>query len=111
MERQQLTPKLLVGPQIGTADLEDLARQGFTDIVCHRPDAEHPEGDTSQIIKEAAEKAGLLFHYLPITPGKRFEQEAGDLSQIVIGAEGKTFAYCRSGLRASNAWWLAQRVC
>ena len=43
MDMTQLTPKLFVGPQIADHDLHALARDGFTDIVCNRPDAEHPE--------------------------------------------------------------------
>ncbi len=108
MDMTQLAPNLFVGPQIAAADLSELAREGFTDVVCNRPDAEHPETAPSAKMADIAKGLGMTFHYHPITPGNPFAEQAKHLSAIVAGPKAKVFAYCRSGTRSSNAWALAQ---
>ena len=108
MDMTQLAPNLYVGAQIAEEDLGELARKGFTDVVCNRPDAEHPESAPSSSMADVAKGLGLAFHYLPITPGEPFVAEADALSKVVARPRAKVLAYCRSGTRASNAWSLAQ---
>ena len=108
MEKTKLAPNLFVGPQISEADLADLAREGFTDVVCTRPDAEHPESAPWPSMADAASEFGLAFHYHPITPGEPFAAEAEALSKVVARPGAMVLAYCRSGTRATNAWSLAQ---
>ena len=110
MEMTQLAPNLFVSGQIAENDLADLAGAGFTDVVCNRPDAEHPESAPSASMAEAAKALGLAFHYLPIAPGAPFADEAEAVSQIVAGPGAKVLAYCRSGARSSNVWTLAQAL-
>ncbi|MEE2944757.1 MAG: TIGR01244 family sulfur transferase [Pseudomonadota bacterium] len=108
MEVTQLAPNLFVGAQIAEDDLAELADAGFTDVVCNRPDAEHPGGSASSNMTEAATELGLAFHYHPITPGVPLAEEAEKLAQVVEKPGAKVFAYCRSGMRTTNAWSLAQ---
>ncbi len=108
MEMTQLAPNLFVGPQISEEDLPALAREGFADVVCNRPDAEHPDGAPSSKLAEIARSVGLTFHYHPISPGEPYAEEAKKLSSIVGRPRAKVFAYCRSGARVSNAWSLAK---
>ena len=108
MDMTQLAPNLYAGPQITEADLPLLSREGFTDVVCNRPDTEVPESAASSKLAEIARGLGLAFHYLPIVPGEPFAAEAQALAKVVARPEVKVLAYCRSGTRASNAWQLAQ---
>lgn len=110
MDITDLSPSFSVGAQIGPEDVAALARRGFTDIVCNRPDAEHPDGPGSATIADAASRHGLTFHYLPITPGQPFDAEAQRLATVASRSGAKVFAYCRSGARASNAWALTRPV-
>ena len=103
MDMNQLAPNLFVGAQMTERDLITLAKAGFTDVVCNRPDAEHPDGATSDKMARAAAKQGLTFHYLPIIPGEDYEAEAAQLTSLVAHPKAKVFAYCRSGMRAANA--------
>ncbi len=107
MEMTQLAPNLFVGEQITEEDLGELAREGFTDVVCNRPDGEHPGSAVSSKMNEVAKGLGLAFHYHPITPGEPFAGEAENLAGVVAQPGAKVFAYCRSGMRATKAWSLA----
>ena len=108
MDMTQLAPNLFAGGQIARDDLEFLARKGFTDVVCNRPDAEHPEDPGFQAMAAFASDLGLSFHYLPIVPGEPFEEQARGLSRLVLRQGSKVFAYCRSGARTTSSWALAQ---
>lgn len=107
MNYTKLAPNFFAGPQIETADLEILVRKGVTDVVCNRPDSEHPHGAVSEVMSKVAEKLGLKFHYLPITPGEPFVEQAKHLAQLASQPQVTIFAYCRSGARTANAWSLA----
>ena len=108
MEMTQLAPNLFVGAQISEEALKELAGGGFTDVVCNRPDAEHDRSAASSKMAAAAKGLGLAFHYQPIKPGEPYVAEAEKLAGVVAQPGAKVFAYCRSGMRASNAWSLAQ---
>ncbi|MDD9923085.1 MAG: sulfur transferase domain-containing protein [Boseongicola sp.] len=110
MEMTQLAPNLFAGAQISEADLAMLASEGFTDVVCNRPDFEHPDSDPSSKLEDMSEKLGMAFHYLPITPGEPFVEEAEKLSSVVSRPNAKVFAYCRSGARVANAWSLVSEA-
>ena len=108
MKTTQLSPNLFVGAQIGPADLEHLAAAGFTDVVCNRPDGEHPEGPASRQLAASAAELRLAFHYLPIPPNAPIEEQALSLARLTSRDGVKVFAYCRSGARSAKAWNHAQ---
>jgi sulfide:quinone oxidoreductase len=104
MDMTQLASNVFVGPQIAESDLTQLANAGFTDVVCNRPDAEHPNEAASTRMADLAKGLGLAFHYHPITPGQPFDSQASVLSRLASDPGAKVFAYCRSGARSSAAW-------
>ena len=108
MEITHLSPNLAVGAQIGQGDLKDLARAGFTDIVCNRPDLEHPEDPDASVMEDTAKELGLAFHYLPIAPSEAYDLQAQNLARLTTRPGAKVFAYCRSGARSTRAWALAK---
>ena len=110
MEINPLSPNVSVGAQIGPEDLQAVAREGFTDVVCNRPDAEHPQDPDAATMKARASELGLTFHYLPITHGEPFDAQARHLAELMGRSGAKVFAYCRSGARSASAWALARDI-
>ena len=114
MDLRRLTDTIFVAPQIDIADLPRLADAGFTTLIDNRPDGEIEAALQSARMAEAAEAAGLAFHYLPIEPGGLTPALADRLGSLIDeaaqGAEpgDKILAYCRSGTRSASAWALSQ---
>ena len=95
---RELNADITVSGQIETSDIPDLKAAGFSVIVDGRPDAEIPPTHHSSAMLAEAEKAGLAFHYIPMTPGTiPSEDEANGFLQATGG--GKVFAYCGGGPR------------
>ncbi len=110
MEMETLAKNLCAGAQIGPEQLSELAGLGFTDVVCNRPDEEHPDGPTSVVMAPAAKALGLAYHYLPISPGLPIDAQAARLAELTSMEGAQVFAYCRSGARSTMAWEAAQSV-
>ena len=114
MDLRRLTDTIFVAPQIDIADLLRLADEGFTTLIDNRPDGEIEAALQSARMAEAAEAAGLAFHYLPIEPGgltpALAERLGNPIDEAEQGAEpgDKILAYCRSGTRSASAWALSQ---
>ena len=102
-----LSQNFSIGPRMALRDLQALADEGFTDIVCNLPDTELPEGPLSDEVSRSAQDLGLKYHYLPIQPGQDIEQQVIALRSILRKPGTRTFAYCRSGARAAKAFELA----
>ena len=62
----QLTESLSVAAQITTQDIPNLAAQGFTVVVCNRPDDEVPGQATMDEIEAACNAADLIFVRYPV---------------------------------------------
>lgn len=104
-----ITDDYAVSPQITQAAMAQLAEMGFTDVICNRPDEENGPDEQHGPMQDAAEAAGLKFHYLPLVHSSLLETRNADAQRAVIeGAEGKVFAYCASGNRSSVVWALGQ---
>ena len=101
---RELTKNLSVGGQINPETLKSLAERGFTDIVCNRPDSEHPDGPVSEEVAAAASALGLKFHYLPIEPNEEPEPQSEALARLLAKPDRRIFAYCRTGGRSTTAW-------
>ena len=104
MELTSLSNEFWVSPQIVVSDLAGLATDGYTDVICYRPDDEHLKETSSSHIAQACAALGLNFHYCPIVPGEPFEGQAKALADLLNRPNIKICAYCRSGARASKAF-------
>ena len=62
----QLTESLSVAAQITPQDIPNLAAQGFTVVVCNRPDGEVPGQATMDEIEVACNAADLIFVRYPV---------------------------------------------
>lgn len=107
MELTCLSDAFWVSAQISEDDLTQLAQEGYTDVICYRPDDEHPDGPVSARMAQACDALGLCFHHHPIVPGDAFDGQAQDLTRLLSKPDVKICAYCRTGARATNAFTLA----
>lgn len=97
MERR-LNDRVSVSGQISPDILVVIKNAGFDVIVDGRPDNEVPQAASSEVMREAAEKAGLHFHYIPMTPGA-LPSKAEAQAFAKATEQGRVFAYCGGGPR------------
>lgn len=107
METKFLTPQLSVAAQISVADLDELAQAGFKSIVCNRPDGEGADQAGFDEIAKAAQALGLQARYLPAETGKVSDEQGAAFGKLMDELPKPVLAYCRSGMRSSTMWALA----
>ena len=104
----QLTESLSVAAQITTQDIPNLAAQGFTVVVCNRPDDEVPGQNTMDEIEAACNAADIIFVRYPVDainfPGPDIE----GLGALFDDPGQSVLAYCRTGTRCANLWVTSQ---
>lgn len=108
MVHKTLTPRLAVAGQLSADAIRDLAEQGFSDVICNRPDGEEPGQPPLAGLEAAAREAGLAFHHIPVSGGQFPEDAITAFGKTLEQAEGKVMAYCRSGTRSTCLWALSQ---
>ena len=107
MDIKLLTPVLSVAGQISTADLLAIANAGFKSIVCNRPDGEGADQAGFKEIEQAAQAAGLHTRYLPVETGQVTDEQGAAFGQLIDELPKPVLAYCRSGMRCTTLWALA----
>ncbi|HVX80939.1 MAG TPA: TIGR01244 family sulfur transferase [Devosiaceae bacterium] len=109
MELKRINQHVSVSPQISPEDIPVIKAAGFTTIINNRPDGEAPDQPTSDAIEQAAQAAGLVYHYIPL--GR--DGVSADMIERTVDAlersEGPVFCYCRSGTRSTTLWALSQK--
>ena len=103
----QLDESFSVSAQITPADLEKVKAAGFTAVICNRPDNEGDGQPMAELVAAAARKLDLKFHYIPVGGMSFADGYVDDMAAALRVSEGKTLAYCRSGLRSALIWALA----
>ena len=105
---KHLSADLAVAAQLPPSDMARAVAAGFTRIVNNRPDGEEAGQPTSQEMREAAEAAGLEYHYLPIVNGNLTDATVIEFAQLARTSEQPTLMFCRSGTRCTHLWALQQ---
>ena len=104
----QLTESLSVAAQVSPQDIPNLAAQGFTVVVCNRPDGEVPGQAPMDEVEAACNAADLLFVRYPVDamnfPGPDIE----GLGTLFDDPSQSVLAYCRTGTRCANLWVTSQ---
>jgi len=98
-----LSDNLAVSPQPAPEDMAALAAQGFTTVVCNRPDGESADQPSSQEMEAAAAAAGMKFVYYPVNPATFPGEDLAGLGKVFDSGD-KVFAFCRTGTRCANLW-------
>ena len=111
MEIRQITDRYFVSPQIELDDLKTLKQEGFTRVICNRPDMEIPADLHAQVMAIAAEDAGLEFVVLPLTHDTMTPEVVAQQRAALETCDGKVLAYCASGTRSTVAWVLSHTDC
>lgn len=102
-----LDERVSVAPQIVAADVESLARAGFTTLVNNRPEGESADQARGDSIAAAARAAGLSYHAIPVSPAGIAPDQVDAMAAVLRDAPGPVLAFCRSGTRSTNLWALA----
>jgi len=100
MELHQVDANFAVAAQMQPEELAALAGQGFTAVICTRPDGEEPGQPPLDAMRDAAQAAGLSFHHLPVAGGLFPAAAIAGFAAIRRGTQGKVLGYCRTGTRA-----------
>ncbi len=109
MEIKKVDSDISVSPQISPADVPEIAKAGYKTIICNRPDGEGNDQPLFHEIEEAAQKAGLICHYLPVESGKVSDDDAEKFGQLFAAVPKPALAFCRSGTRSVTLWALSQK--
>jgi len=102
----QISQTLTISSQPTLEDFAALAAAGFTTLINLRPDQEEGAAGT-KAEREAALKAGLTYHFIPVTMADLTEADVDAFRHATRG-DVKVFAHCRSGLRAALLYGLGE---
>ena len=102
MELKVIDDTLAVAAQMQPEELAALAAEGFTAVICNRPDGEEPGQPSMDAMRAAAQDAGLAFHHIPVAGGQFPPAAVAAFGAIRRGTQGKVLAYCRNGTRAAT---------
>lgn len=100
----QLSDSLSVADQIAVEDVATIAEAGFKVLINNRPDHEVPNQPASDEIAAAAEAAGLLYYYMPVTARDFPGLDLDELSDLMNNPASPALAFCRTGTRCTNLW-------
>lgn len=104
---RKIDETISVAPQIGPADVVEIARAGFTTIINNRPDDEEAGQPEGEVIRTVAETLGLTYVAIPVTHAGFSANQVEAMAAAMAASTGPVFAYCRSGTRSCNLWALA----
>lgn len=107
MEIKNLAPGIAVSAQIVPADIAAIAQAGFKSVICNRPDGEGADQPGFKEIEAAALGAGLQIRYLPAESGKVTDEQGAAFGRLMDELPKPVFAYCRTGMRSTTMWALA----
>lgn len=98
-----VTDAFCVAPQLDAAAMAELAALGFRSVINNRPDFEGgPDQPTNASVQAAAEAAGLVYRYLPVSGAYQSPEEIATMAQLLKELPGPVLAFCRSGARSTN---------
>ena len=100
----KLSESLSVAAQITPQDVSNIAAQGFTTVVCNRPDGEVPYQASMDEIETACNAAGLLFVRYPVNAMNFPGADLDGLGELFDDPSQSVLAYCRTGTRCANLW-------
>jgi len=106
MERNQITERYSVSPQLLPEDVAVLAEAGVKVLINNRPDAEVPPQVQSDVLRGAAEAAGMVFIDNPVSHAALTLDIVETQRAAIEGSDGPVHAYCASGNRSTIVWGL-----
>ena len=108
MEIKQLADNFSVTGQITVADVATIKAQGFSAIVCNRPDGEQEGQPLAADIAKECIAQGVSFTHLPMNGPNFSPADVAALKQV-LADNANVFGFCRTGNRSSILWNAAQQ--
>jgi sulfide:quinone oxidoreductase len=108
MSIKPITEDFAVAPQMEAGDVAAAAGLGYTTIINNRPDGEAPGQPNAAEIEALAQQHGLAFVNIPVTAATMTPEAVQSTATTLRNAPGPVLAYCRSGMRSTTMWALAQ---
>lgn len=102
-----LNATLAFAPQIQPSDVVVIAQQGYTQVICNRPDNEEIGQPSVASIQAETDKHGLKLVFAPVIDNQ-FTDSVIDMTQQALATGEKTLLFCRSGTRSSVLWAIVQ---
>jgi len=110
MNYARLSDNYSVATQIRAEDVEFFAAEGFSAIICNRPDGEDAGQPPSAAIREACEQHGIEFHMIPMQGRMLSPETVSQFLEVMSKASGPVLGYCRSGTRSAILWQVASQT-
>lgn len=104
MKILSLSDSVAVSAQISAEDVAEIAAAGYKVLVNNRPDGEESGQPSAAEIAAAAERAGLEYHYMPVSHTSFPGDDFAAFSALLDNPERPVLAYCRTGTRCTNLW-------
>jgi len=108
MKLKNLSETLSVTEQVELADISKIANLGFRSIICNRPDGEAANQPGIDQIRTVAEAVDVEIRYIPVVINRILDEDVAEFAKALNELPGPTLAYCRTGMRSSKLWSLAQ---
>jgi uncharacterized protein (TIGR01244 family) len=108
LELKRINQHVTVSPQISPEDVPAIKAAGFVAIINNRPDGEAPGQPSSNVIQQAAQAAGLVYHFIPLGREGVSPDMVERTKSALEGSAGPVFCYCRSGTRSTTLWALSE---
>lgn len=105
---RQVGNGVFVAGQIEPGNVEALAREGCTVLICNRPDNEAPGQPSADSIRAEAQKHGIAFHYIPVGHGGVSADMVEQMRTALADTDGLVVCYCRSGARSAQLYAFAR---
>ncbi len=108
---RKLSGSVTTAGQLSPAEFSHLKKLGYSVVVNHRPDHEEPGQPTSQELSEAALVSGLAYVWIPVS-GMPDRAAVEATAAVLENASEATpvLMFCRSGMRSTAAWAMAERA-
>jgi uncharacterized protein (TIGR01244 family) len=100
----RLSETCAVSSQIQPADVAAIAAEGFTTIICNRPDGEDFGQPAASDVASECDAQDITFKMIPIDRSGISMEMVEEFRNAVAASEGMVLAYCRSGQRSSVLW-------
>lgn len=103
-----VTPAFAVSGQVRPEEVGALAGR-FATLINNRPDGEDPSQPTATELGQAAGRAGLTYHHIPVSGAPNAEQ-VSRMQDVLREAGGPALAFCRTGTRCIVTWALGEAL-
>lgn len=108
MTMKRLTDLVWVSPQLTLVDLELAENAGIRSIINNRPDAEATTQTSSKRLQQEAQKRGMEYRHIPVTPGNITDDNVKEFRKALDDLPEPLLAFCGTGTRATTLWALSR---